>query len=185
VLLSEPLAASVIHWRADVHPPRSCHRRLRPTPTLSTQLPGSPASYEVSFHQAPKHPTSRFPWTSVSGTHFVPPTSSASRRCSSCESVHTQPGCPDSAADALLGFVPSRAFSTSTSDPRTHPGARPEHALRPASPSPRPSGPLSPLGRVTHPLTNKSLRVRVVGSPRSPSRSDRTTFWAALLLPWP
>jgi hypothetical protein len=72
-------------------------------------------------------------------------------------------------------FFPSRAFSASTSDPRTRPGARPEHALEPSSPSPRPSGPLSPLGRVTPSLNNESPRVNVVGSPRSPSRSDRTT----------
>jgi hypothetical protein len=50
-------------------------------------------------------------------TRSVPPTSPASKPCSSCESVRAAPGCPDSTAVPLLGFPPLQSVL------RPHPGS--------------------------------------------------------------
>jgi hypothetical protein len=57
-------------------------------------------------------------------SRLFPPASPASKSCSLCESVHAGLGCPAPAADALLGFCPSRVFALRASDPRTRPNSK-------------------------------------------------------------
>jgi hypothetical protein len=105
------------------HPP-TCRmataRALSPpvsgTPTLSAQLPPSPDDYGIPFHAPestlPAHPgpKRRNPSCSASFTRFealiLLRVRSRSARVA-----------PDSAADPLLGFRPSRVFTAQASDP--------------------------------------------------------------------
>jgi hypothetical protein len=101
-------------------PSRSC---LDPRPTMGplSRCPRAPLQAKAC-RCALRYP-SRSPWSSWGGTasfrwlhplrSLVPPR----------ESVHAGSGCPAPAADALLDFCPSRAFSVHASDSLTRPGS--------------------------------------------------------------
>jgi len=97
----------------------------------STQLPGSPADYELPFHRLA--PASRSLWA-TNDIRSLPPASSASKLYSLCESVRGAASCPASPAAALLVFCPSR-------DPRKPRILRPARARElEHAPSPEGSG---------------------------------------------
>jgi hypothetical protein len=62
-------------------------------------------------------------------------------------------GCPKSAADPLLGFCLSRAFSFHASDPRPAQTRGSEHVPSPEGSGTRLEGPLDPSRRVRRPST--------------------------------
>jgi len=102
--------ACVSELLASLSPP------LSPTPTLSRSCLDPRGSYGLPFHE-PKS-ASRSPWAMSNGT-------ATSRRLHRLRSFYPsaspflpRPGCPDLAADPLLGFFPSRVFSNHTLGPR-------------------------------------------------------------------
>jgi len=115
--LSRPLCSpAVIHRRALACYPRPYCHRFRQTPTLSRSCLDPPSDYRLPFHE-PKS-ASRSPWATSNGTA----TSRQLHRLRSFDPPASpflpKPGCPGLAADPLLGFFPSRAFSNRTLGPR-------------------------------------------------------------------
>jgi hypothetical protein len=116
-----------------------------------TQSPDSPADYGLPFHT----PEGTLPVRPgpERRNRSVPPASPASKPRSSCESVRAGLGCPKSAADPLLGFCLSRAFSFHASDPRPAQTRGSEHVPSPEGSGTRLEGPLDPSRRVRRPST--------------------------------
>jgi hypothetical protein len=78
---------------------------VSPTPTPLGAVAWFPRRSGAPFPRARRHASRLLPIPSC-GNRSVPPASPTSKPCSSCESVHAEPGCPGSAADPLLGFRP-------------------------------------------------------------------------------
>jgi hypothetical protein len=74
------------------------------TPTLLTQLPGSPTSYRLPFRKSegslPGYPGS------PAAESLLPPASPASKLYSLHESVHTGPSCPELSGRCSPGLLP-------------------------------------------------------------------------------
>jgi hypothetical protein len=103
------------------------------TPTLTRSgliPPTTMSSLSTSRSPLPGHPGLDRQST------LAPQATPTSKPCSSCESVRTDPSCPVSMADPLLGSCLSRVFSFHASGPRTRP--RPESLEH--APSPESSG---------------------------------------------
>ena len=117
-----PCSLAVSRPRAGTMSCGPCHRRF-PRRLRSRALARFP---QTAMDSLSGHPKAHLPFVldPRDGARSVPLTSPASKPSSPCESVHTCPGCPESVADPLLGFCPSRAFSVHASEPRT----RPSHA---------------------------------------------------------
>jgi hypothetical protein len=113
---------AVIHCRAETHCLRPCHRqfhrrrRFHAVAWIRCRL-WTPLSANLiaSFPVVLDH---------LQRSRLFPPASPASKLCSLCESVRAGLGCPASAADALLGFCPSRVFALRASDPLTRPDSK-------------------------------------------------------------
>jgi len=117
---------------------------VSPTPTLLTQLPGSPTSYGSPFHES-EDPLPGRPGSQAARS-FLPPASPASKLFSLRESVRTASGYPEPSGRSSLGFLPLLRFATAqTSDPLTH---LCPHGLKsapsPEGSDPRLQGPLTP-----------------------------------------
>jgi len=175
-----PCSLAVIHRRAEVHRPvRSPPVSSTPTPSRSCLNPHG--GYELHF-VGPK-PASLSLWVPSSRTtsfcqlHLLrslhPPASPFTHR----------PGCPVRAADTLLVFSPSRAFSDCAS------GSQPAQALRPGrDPSSEDSGsrlqgPLDPSSQVKPPR-HRSIRKTSSTASDPFTRSARTTSRWPPILPW-
>jgi hypothetical protein len=118
--LSRPLAPLQLSTAVLERALRALSSSVSPDAHTFARLPGSPDDYGSSFH-APRR-ISRVPWNPVCGT-------APFRRLRLLRSLDppanpfsTDPSCPEPAADALLGFCPSRVFSSLALDPRTRPG---------------------------------------------------------------
>lgn len=103
-----------------------------------------------------------------------PPAASASKPCSSCESVCTRPSFLDRATVALLDVRPSEAFSPRASDPQTPSARRRRRLWTPKAPASDRMDLSTPSARCPAPCAVKRMQRRV-GSPWSPSRPDRAT----------
>jgi hypothetical protein len=97
-------------------PPASLLPLVSPTPTPSRSCLDPHSGYRFPFHE-PKS-TSRLPWATSDGTTTFRQLHRLRSLDPSASPFLTKPGCPDLAADPLLGFFPSRAFSNRTLGPR-------------------------------------------------------------------
>jgi len=104
VPLSRPLASMQLSTVLRNAPPAILSLEVSPTPTLLTQLPGSPTNYGFPFH-APEGSFPGRPGSRAEGSP-LPPASPASKLCSLHEFVHTVSGCPEPSGRYSPGVVP-------------------------------------------------------------------------------
>jgi len=104
VPLSEPLASLQLSTVLRNAPPATLSSDVSPTPTLLTQLPGSPADYGSPFRGS-EGPLPGRPGSPTEGSP-LPPASPASKLCSLHESVRTDPGYPVSSGRYSPGVLP-------------------------------------------------------------------------------
>jgi len=141
--LSRPLGSpAVIHQPAGVHCPSALSPLVSPTPTLSRGRLTPPAAMSALS-------TNRSPLPGCPGLQAAEPPSSASFTCFEASiplrvRSRTSPSCPVLAADALLGFVPSRVFSNHASGPRPAQATRTQARARVRRPRPATEGTLQP-----------------------------------------
>jgi hypothetical protein len=139
--LSRPLGSlAVIHRRAEPHCPRRITTRFTDARAFDA-VAWIPERLWTPFSRA----ETRFPFVlgSRSGTDPFRQLHRLRSFTPFANPFATSPGCPDLAADALLGFFPSRVFSVHASRPRPALGlADPEHSpLHPKASGQRPSRP--------------------------------------------
>jgi hypothetical protein len=105
-------------------PSKSLLLPVSPTPTLLTQLPGSPDSYRSPFHEQARFPVALGPerWD-----YSLPPASPTSKLYSFCKSVRTEPSCPGSEADTLLTFAPLEDWLSTPQNLKPAQTRKPEH----------------------------------------------------------
>lgn len=96
-----PLQLSTVLRNA---PPATLSPAVSPTPTLLTQLPGSPTNYGFPFHGS-EGPLPGLPGSPTEGSS-LPPASPASKLYSLHESVRTDPSFPEFSGRYSPGLVP-------------------------------------------------------------------------------
>jgi len=102
--LSGPLAPLQLSTVLRNAPPATLSPVVSPTPTLLTQLPGSPTNYGSPFHESEGSLPGR-PGSPTEGSS-LPPASPASKLYSLHESVRTGSSCPELSGRYSPGFVP-------------------------------------------------------------------------------
>jgi len=104
VPLSGPLAPLQLSTVLRNAPPATLSLAVSPTPTLLTQLPGSPTNYGSLFHRS-EDPLPSRPGSPTEGSP-LPPASPASKLYSLHEFVRTDPSCPVPSGHYSPGVVP-------------------------------------------------------------------------------
>jgi len=102
--LSGPLASLQLSTVLRNAPPATLLLAVSPTPTLLTQLPGSPTSYGSPFHESEGSLPGR-PGSPTEGPP-LPPASPASKLSSLHESVRTDPSCLKPSGRYSPGLMP-------------------------------------------------------------------------------
>jgi hypothetical protein len=102
--LSGPLAPLQLSTVLRNAPPATLSPMVSPTPTLLTQLPGSPTSYGSPFRESEGSLPGR-PGSPTEGSP-LPPASPASKLSSLHESVRTNSSCPEPGGRYSPGFLP-------------------------------------------------------------------------------
>jgi len=174
-----PLQLSTVLRNA---PPATLLPAVSPTPTLLTQLPGSPTSYGFPFHES-EGPLPDRPGSPTEGSP-LPPASPASKLSSLHESVRTDPGCPVPSGRYSPGVVPlSRPNRPNLgSSTRLNPcGSRLEPS--PEGSDPRLQGPSRPLGSRVKPPQNINVLAQLRRQSPALFRTGPHRLSAALLLP--
>jgi len=92
--LSRPPASLQLITILQNAPPATLLPEVSPTPTLLTQSPGFPSTYELPFRES-EDPFPGHPGSPTEGS-FLPPALSASKLSSLHESVRTDPSKPES-----------------------------------------------------------------------------------------
>jgi len=104
VPLSRPLAPLQLSTVLRNAPLVTLSLEVSPTPTLLTQLPGSPTSYESPFHESEGPLPGRSGSPTVGSPLLL--ASPASKLSSLHESVRTGPSCPELSGRYSPGFLP-------------------------------------------------------------------------------
>jgi hypothetical protein len=182
--LSRPLGfPAVIHRRAEPHYPRRIATRFTDSRALDA-VAWIPERLWTPFPQA----KTCFPVVLDSSSGI-----DSFRQLHRLRSVSpltnpfaTNPGCPDLAADALVGFFPFKVFSVHASRPRPALSlAGPKHVPPPEGVRTATLETSSLKSRVRPPCSTEALQDDLVGSDQPPWGLDRTTSRWPPLLSWP
>jgi hypothetical protein len=182
--LSRPLGSLVvIHPRAEPHRPRLVTARFTDARALDA-VAWIPGRLWTPFPRA----EARFPFVldPSSGIDSFRQLHRLRSFSPLTNPFATNPGCPDLAADALVGFFPSRVFSVHASRPRPALGlAGPTHIPKPEGVGIATPETSSLESRVRPPWKAEATQDDLVGSDQPPWGLDRTTSRWPPLLSWP